>query len=426
MPETNELSRRECEILSLVAKGASNKEIARDLHISTNTVKVHLRNIFSKVGANSRTEAAMYAVNAGIVEIKPGAAAAGQEVEEQRSPNNFLIGTAITVSLLIVGLLGFLAFQGYFRGNQEPNNQPVIPVEEGWEDRAQLPSARKGLALASYDGEIFALAGETNEGISSSVEHYDPVSDQWSSLDSKPTPVTDVSAVVIAGKIYIPGGLTPSGDLSNALEIYSPIDGAWDHGADLPLGISAYALVAYEGNMYLFGGWDGSDYLKSVYQYDPEQDQWLTKTPMSTARGYSGAAVSGGKIFVVGGYDGDKGLSSMEVYIPELDDLQTDPWSDGTELPASRYGMGVAGLGNMIHVVGGEIGEGGSQSSMVYSPTEGIWQEFDSPTTESITNIGLLPLETHLYLVGGELDEGISGKSIAYQAIYTFVMPIIR
>jgi len=35
-------------------------------------------------------------------------------------------------------------------------------------------------------------------------------------------------------------------------------------------------------------------------------------------------------------------------------------------------------------------------------------------------------LDTHLYLVGGELDEVISKKSIAYQAIYTFVMPIIR
>jgi len=426
MPETNELSQRECEILSLVAKGASNKEIARDLHISTNTVKVHLRNIFTKVGANSRTEAAMYAVNAGIVEIKPGAAAAGQEVDEQRSPNKFLTGTAIAVSVIIMGLLGFLAFQGSFGGNQEANNQPVIPVEAGWDERAQLPSARRGLALASYDGEIFAIAGETDEGISSLVEHYDPILDQWSSLDSKPTPVTDVSAVVIAGKIYIPGGLTHSGDLSDALEIYSPIDGVWEQGADLPLGVSAYALVAYEGNMYLFGGWDGSEYLNSVYQYDPEQDQWLTKTPMSTLRGYAGAAVSGGKIFVVGGYDGETGLSSMEVYIPELDDLQTNPWSIGTDLPASRYGMGVAGLGNMIHVVGGEIGVGGSQSSMVFSPQEGIWQEFDSPPNEPIRNIGLVPLETHLYLVGGELDEGISGKNIAYQAIYTFVMPIIR
>src|SRR3989304_3042156 len=68
MSEISELSEREQEILKLVATGASNKEIARKLNISTNTVKVHLRNIFAKIGAASRTEAAMYAVNSGFIQ----------------------------------------------------------------------------------------------------------------------------------------------------------------------------------------------------------------------------------------------------------------------------------------------------------------------------------------------------------------------
>ncbi len=65
--ENNGLSDRELEVLHLVATGASNKEIALALSISQNTVKVHLRNIFSKTGATSRTEAAMYAVRLGLV-----------------------------------------------------------------------------------------------------------------------------------------------------------------------------------------------------------------------------------------------------------------------------------------------------------------------------------------------------------------------
>ncbi len=67
MPENNGLSDREIEILRLVATGASNKEIASQLFISTNTVKVHLRNIFAKIGVELRTEAAMYVVNHGLL-----------------------------------------------------------------------------------------------------------------------------------------------------------------------------------------------------------------------------------------------------------------------------------------------------------------------------------------------------------------------
>ena len=426
MPENNELSQREIEILSLVANGASNKEIAHDLNISTNTVKVHLRNIFTKIEVNSRTEAAMHAVNAGIVDVRLGNSAAGQV--EAPSGTNYrtvfgLVGGAVVILLMLIGIL---ASQGFFSGAQSDLDQPVIPVEEGWQQKADLITPRKGLAVTSYDGEIFTFAGETSNGITDAAERYDPAADQWLVLEAKPTPVTDVAAAVIGGRIYIPGGLTPSGEVSEALEIYSPIEDNWQQGADLPLGISAYALAAYEGNLYLFGGWDGENYLDSVYQYDPALDQWSQKTPMSSQRGYAGAAISGGKIYVLGGYDGRDSLSSMEIYIPELDGTEVDPWSLGPALPASRYQMGVAGLGNMIHVVGGEIGAGGAQSSILFSPQDQIWQEFDSPTDSSITGLGLVPLESHLFLVGGEINEQISAKSIAYQAIYTFVMPIIR
>ena len=55
------LTRRELEVLADLASGRTNKQIARDLGVSLNTVKFHVRNLFQKLGVNSRSQAiAMY------------------------------------------------------------------------------------------------------------------------------------------------------------------------------------------------------------------------------------------------------------------------------------------------------------------------------------------------------------------------------
>jgi len=66
--EPESLTERELEVLRLVATGASNQQIAQELFISVNTVKVHLRNIFTKLGVQSRTEATLYAIKEGWIE----------------------------------------------------------------------------------------------------------------------------------------------------------------------------------------------------------------------------------------------------------------------------------------------------------------------------------------------------------------------
>jgi len=68
-PTETALSQREAEVLIWVAGGASNKEIARHLHISEATVKSHLLHIFSKLGVNDRTQAVTLAVQKGIIKL---------------------------------------------------------------------------------------------------------------------------------------------------------------------------------------------------------------------------------------------------------------------------------------------------------------------------------------------------------------------
>ncbi len=64
-----ELSGREQQVLELVAKGKSNKEIATDLEITEATVKGHLTNILSKLGVSDRTQAVIAALRRGLVHL---------------------------------------------------------------------------------------------------------------------------------------------------------------------------------------------------------------------------------------------------------------------------------------------------------------------------------------------------------------------
>jgi two-component system, NarL family, response regulator LiaR len=68
-PEKSEepLTERETEVLRLLARGQSNKEISQTLNIAEQTVKTHVSHILEKLGVPSRTQAALYAIRIGLV-----------------------------------------------------------------------------------------------------------------------------------------------------------------------------------------------------------------------------------------------------------------------------------------------------------------------------------------------------------------------
>jgi two-component system, NarL family, response regulator LiaR len=67
-PET--LTERETEVLQLLARGKANKQIATNLYVTEKTVKAHVSSILAKLGVQSRTQAALYAVRAGLVSVR--------------------------------------------------------------------------------------------------------------------------------------------------------------------------------------------------------------------------------------------------------------------------------------------------------------------------------------------------------------------
>ena len=61
-PRINGLTAREVEILRLVARGLTNRQLAEQLGVSTRTVDAHLRSIYAKLGIKSRSAATRYAI----------------------------------------------------------------------------------------------------------------------------------------------------------------------------------------------------------------------------------------------------------------------------------------------------------------------------------------------------------------------------
>ncbi len=66
------LTAREVDVLKLVGRGQTNQQISRDLSISMSTVKNHMRQILFKLGVSDRTQAAIWAIEAGLLTEKAG------------------------------------------------------------------------------------------------------------------------------------------------------------------------------------------------------------------------------------------------------------------------------------------------------------------------------------------------------------------
>jgi DNA-binding CsgD family transcriptional regulator len=429
--ERESLTERELEILRLVATGASNEQIARQLFISVNTVKVHLRNIFTKLEVQSRTEATLYAIKEGWIQgVQLPEVQLAEEVVEQpvQAPPRASWQSAIAIVAMFM-LVILLISQSNPGSPSVSTPSPTAAAGattnsalQRWKARAPLPVPRRGMGLVAYEGQVYVVGGESAEGVTGSVERYDPQADGWTSLANKPNAVADVAAALVGDQIYVPGGRTPSGSPSAMVEAYSPESDTWESKAPLPTALSGYALVALEGKLYLFGGWDGSTYVDLVYEYDPAEDVWMPKTAMPTARAFAGAAVVDGKIYVIGGYDGQHDLTTNEEYVPSRDDSQGDPWTTMPPMPAGRAGCGVAAAANIIHVIGGgwdmEVAGGA-----MYNVRSSEWVAFEVPVSGQWRSLGMTLLDTEIYAIGGWSGDYMDVNQ-EYKAIYTIIVPV--
>ena len=430
------LSEREQEILERVATGATNQQIARELYISVNTVKVHLRNIFTKLEVASRTEATMVALREGWVSVK-GVLAEGEVAEAPREivrfeplpieplswPRRILLVLAAALLLALLVWVRMPAAQPMSGPGSEFTDRsaiahPALPAEASrWQERTPLSLPRARLALAFYEGQLYAVGGDTAEGITGQVARYDLQSDTWVPLAEKPTPAANIGAAVLEGRIYVPGGYTAEGEVTDVLEIYDPQTDRWSSAAPLPAPRCAYGLTVFEGQLYLFGGWDGRSYVGTVYRYDPQADAWSEEVPLQTPRGFLGAAALAGRIYVVGGYDGAREYPLCEVYDPQ------EEWSSCAPMKVGRGGLGVAAVGDRLYALGGGIGgEWEILSNEWYNPRQDVWNSFETPFIGQWRNPGVATDGTSVFAVGGWSNDYLAHNE-EYRALFRLFLP---
>ncbi|PKO07373.1 MAG: hypothetical protein CVU41_01350 [Chloroflexi bacterium HGW-Chloroflexi-3] len=446
MTDENELSDREIEIIRLVATGASNKEIANALTISPNTVKVHLRNIFGKLGVLSRTEATMTAIRMGLVEPPGSANQTGNrnevspaddmnwQVQQQdiitpvTSKRGLL--TIIGFGLIILVLAGFLLNRVLFTSNEPNGGITVAELEElsskRWTTMQNLPQALSGMGFVRYENKFLVFGGVSENSISDKLFIYDLDMDAWSEGAILPTALKDIQVAILGERIYLPGGIDGNNEVNSGLLVYNPRNNNWEKGAELPIPISSYALAPYEGKIYLFGGFDGKNYLDSIYAFDPGINEWILYGSMETNRAYSSAVVLGGQIHLMGGKNESGVLVDHSVYHPQREILGEDAWEDAADLPEARYGMNSIVLADMVYTAGGKNLNEEFLPVIQYLPPKDSWMEIDSPPIEIGISPAVLPYETRLYILGGLNSEGYSDQSLVYQAVYTVLVPVIQ
>jgi DNA-binding CsgD family transcriptional regulator len=449
------LSERERELLRLLVTGATNQQIALQLHISVNTVKAHLRNIFGKLGVASRTEATLYAIQHGLIAvIPPPAAELGVEGEEHTvargdseaaplalpealPPWPMPWAQRVVIAVVLLAVLAVAVWPTRSATATPSPNRFIVDVPRAptrsapsapatrWRAQTALPTARARFAQAVVSDTLYVLGGSTEKGWSAPVFAFDPAQQRWEVRAAKPVPVVNVGAAVVEGLIYVPGGFDEQERVRDIMEVYDPVSDSWATAAPLPLALCAYAIAPVAEGFYLFGGWDGERYLDVVLYYDARRGVWSRQSPLRVPRGFAAASALNERIYLVGGRDAETIYPLCEAYDPALAQRGQDPWQALKPLSAPRAGHALAAAEGSLFAVGG-----GWESRLEYNERYDVahdaWSTLETPVQGEWRTLGASIVTgrdgAFLYAVGGWNGSHLDSV-FAYQASYRVYLP---
>lgn len=222
---------------------------------------------------------------------------------------------------------------------------------------------------------------------------------RWESRKSLPTPRQEIAHVVVAGKIFVPGGLDTFRNGSRLVEVFDPQTNAWQTAAALPVPLHHYGAAVVADKIYVLGGYLGSTFspVSTVHELDPRTERWETRQSMPAARGAHAAVTFAGKIYIFGGVLAGAVTDRTEAYDPA-----TDSWQRLAAMPTAREHLAAATIDSLIYVIGGRNNSGNVAVLEAYSPATGTWRSLP-PMPTARGGLAAAALRGRLFVFGGEI-----------------------
>jgi DNA-binding CsgD family transcriptional regulator len=411
------LTERELEIVRLAGTGLGNKEIAAQLSLSPNTVKVHLRNIFTKLEARSRTEMTMIAVRNGWIVLDTPASALssttpGNIQDTVKAPSDTSAAPAatdettvtpsapvaieVTASSPTVSSITPVA----------PNPQP-LPHLAMWQRVALIVALVIGVALL-----ILTLpASQSNASTSNDPLRISPAqprtglllkdeNTRWHMRTPLPAARARSAATTIGDMIYVIGGEVNQA-VSGDVLVYEPISNTWvTLQTPKPTPVANTPAAVIGSHIYIAGGTtqDGGS-TSALEELDTSTGKWQTLAALNQPVAGHGFAALGNALYLFGGAT-DKGITSAS----ERYDVATNTWHNIAPMPTPRTLSAAATYDDRIFVVGGYNGQHELSTCEYYVPATDSWGTCSALTVPR-SGLGLVRVANSLFAIGG----GMSG-----------------
>uniref|UniRef100_A0A665UHJ9 Kelch-like protein 20 n=1 Tax=Echeneis naucrates TaxID=173247 RepID=A0A665UHJ9_ECHNA len=292
-----------------------------------------------------------------------------RSVSLKDKPENIYLCVFTTASMQAFKKFPCTVVGGWCSGDAISSVERYDPQTNEWRMVASMSKRRCGVGVSVLDDLLYAVGGHDGSSYLNSVERYDPKTNQWSS-DVAPTSTcrTSVGVAVLGGYLYAVGGQDGVSCL-NIVERYDPKENKWTRVASMSTRRLGVAVAVLGGFLYAVGGSDGTSPLNTVERYNPQENRWHTVSPMGTRRKHLGCAVYQDMIYSVGGRDDTTELSSAERFNP-----RTNQWSPVVAMTSRRSGVGLAVVNGQLMAVGGFDGTTYLKTIEVYDPDANTWR----------------------------------------------------